>query len=97
LVVGTIIGSGIFVRPAEMAALLGSPGLISLAWLASGILTMLSVMGMAEIGAMLPEEGGIYAFMRHIYGDFWAYLYGWGAFAVINCAGTAGVAFIFAQ
>ncbi len=97
LVIGTIIGSGIFMRPAEMAALLGSPVLISLAWIVSGLFTMLSVMVMAEIGAMLPEDGGIYAFMRHIYGDFWAYLYGWAAFAVINCAGTAGVAFIIAQ
>src|SRR5678810_216737 len=46
---------------------------------------------------MLPETGGTYAFMRHMYGNFWAYLYGWAAFAVINCAGSAGIAFITAQ
>lgn len=97
LVVATIIGSGIFMRPAEMAALLGSPILIFTVWIAAGIFTMLSAMVLAEVGAMLPETGGTYAFMRHMYGDFWSYLYGWAAFAVINCAGSAGIAFITAQ
>jgi APA family basic amino acid/polyamine antiporter len=97
LVVGSIIGSGIFMRPAEMAALLGSPLYMLLAWVIAGALTLLTVMVLAEIGAMLPETGGQYAFMQHMYGRFWAYLYGWAAFAVINCAGTAGIAFIAAQ
>lgn len=97
LVIATIIGSGIFMRPAEMAALLGSPLLIFGVWIISGIFTMLSAMVIAEIAAMLPETGGTYAFMRHMYGDFWSYLYGWAAFAVINCAGSAGIAFITAQ
>ena len=97
LVIGTVIGSGIFMRPAEMAALLGSPVLIFSTWIMAGLLTMLSVMVLAEVAAMLPETGGTYAFMRHMYGDFWSYLYGWAAFAVINCAGSAGIAFITAQ
>lgn len=97
LVIGTIIGSGIFMRPAEMASLLGSPLQIMGVWVVAGLFTMLSVMVLAEVGAMLPEHGGQYAFMQHMYGDFWAYLYGWAAFAVINCAGTAGIAFIAAQ
>jgi APA family basic amino acid/polyamine antiporter len=97
LVISSIIGSGIFMRPAEMAALLGSPGLILLIWIIAGVFTLFSVMVLAEIAAMLPETGGNYAFMRHMYGDFWAYLFGWAAFAVINCAGTAGIAFITSQ
>lgn len=97
LVIATVIGSGIFMRPAEMAALLGSPVLIFGVWIVSGIFTMLSVMVLAEVAAMLPETGGNYAFMRHMYGDFWAYLFGWSAFAVVNCAGTAGIAFITSQ
>ena len=97
LVIATVIGSGIFMRPAEMAALLGSPLLIFGVWIISGIFTMLSVMVLAEVAAMVPETGGTYAFMRHMYGDFWAYLYGWAAFAVVNCAGTAGIAFITSQ
>lgn len=97
LVVATIIGSGIFMRPAEMAALLGSPLLIFAVWIVAGIFTMLSAMVLAEVAAMLPETGGTYAFMCHMYGDFWSYLYGWAAFAVINCAGSAGIAFITSQ
>ena len=97
LVIGTVIGSGIFMRPQEMAELLGSPALIFAVWIIAGLFTMLSVMVLAEVAAMLPETGGTYAFMRHMYGDFWSYLYGWAAFAVINCAGSAGIAFITAQ
>ncbi len=97
LVIGTIIGSGIFMRPAEMALLLGSPSLIILAWIIGGLFTMLTTMILAEVSAMLPEDGGSYAFMRHMYGDFWSYLYGWASFAVVNCAGSAGIAFIFAE
>jgi APA family basic amino acid/polyamine antiporter len=97
LVITTIIGSGIFMRPAEMAALLGSPILIFLVWIIAGLFTMLSVMVLAEVAAMIPETGGNYAFMRHMYGDFWSYLYGWAAFAVMNCAGGAGIAFITSQ
>jgi APA family basic amino acid/polyamine antiporter len=97
LVIGTIIGSGIFMRPAEMAALLGSPILIFSVWIVAGLFTMLSVMVLAEVAAMIPETGGPYAFMRHMYGNFWSYLYGWAAFAVINCAGGAGIAFITSQ
>lgn len=97
IVITSVIGSGIFMRPAEMAALLGSPWLILLAWVIAGAFTLLSAMVLAEIAAMLPETGGIYAFMRHMFGEFWAYLYGWASFAVINGAGTAGIAFITSQ
>ena len=97
LIIATIIGSGIFMRPAEMAALLGSPILIFAVWIIAGLFTMLTTMVLAEIAAMLPETGGPYAFMRHMYGNFWAYTYGWAAFAVVNCAGSAGIAFITAQ
>jgi len=97
LVITTIIGSGIFMRPAEMAGLLGSPILIFAVWIVAGLFTMLTAMVLAEIAAMLPETGGTYSFMRHMYGEFWSYLYGWAAFAVVNCAGSAGIAFITSQ
>jgi APA family basic amino acid/polyamine antiporter len=84
-------------RPAEMAALLHSPGLIIVVWVIAGVFNLCTAMVIAELGAMLPETGGEYAFMRRAYGDFWAYLFGWANFAVINTAGTAGVAFIFSQ
>ncbi len=97
IVVGSIIGSGIFMRPAEMAALLGSPGWILLVWIIAGLFTLFAGMVSAEIGAMMPRTGGQYMFMQTIYGKFWSYLFGWANFSVINTAGTAGIAFIFAQ
>ena len=97
IVIGGIIGSGIFMRPAEMAGLLGSPFLILLAWIIAGIFTLFSMIVLAEIGAMIPATGGQYVFMQRMYGDFWAYLYGWANFAAINTASAAGITFIFAQ
>lgn len=97
IVIGTVIGSGIFMRPAEIAGLLGSPILLFSVWIVAGLLTLFSVMVLAEIAAMLPETGGNYAFMRHMYGNFWAYLFGWASFAVVNCAGSAGIAFITSE
>ncbi len=97
LVIGSVIGSGIFMRPAEMALLLGSPSLILLVWIIGGVLSLFVAMVVAEVGAMMPETGGQYFFIRKMYGDFWAYLYGWANFSVINTAGTAGVAFICSQ
>ena len=84
LIITTIIGSGIFMRPAEMAELLGSPFLIFAVWIIAGLFTMLSIMVLAEVAAMLPETGGPYAFMRPMYGEFWSYLYGWATLAVVN-------------
>jgi len=97
LVIGSIIGSGIFMRPAEMASLLGSPVQILLTWVIGGVLTFLVAMVIAELSAMMPETGGQYYIMHKTYGGFWAFLYGWANFAVINTAGTAGIAFIAAQ
>lgn len=97
LLVGGVVGSGIFMRPAQIAALLGSPWLMVLAWILGGVVTLLVTMILAELAALLPEEGGTYTMMRHMYGDFWAYIYGWACFVVINCAGTAGIAFIFSE
>src|SRR3954452_4744898 len=97
IVISGVIGSGIFMRPAEMAGLLGSPFLVLLVWVIAGIFTLFSIMVLAEVGAMIPATGGQYVFMQHMYGDFWAYLFGWASFAVINTAGSAGITFIFAQ
>lgn len=97
VVVSGVIGSGIFMRPAEMAGLLGSPILVLLTWLIAGIFTLFSIMVLAEIGAMIPATGGQYIYMEKMYGGFWAYLYGWANFAVINTASGAGITFIFSQ
>jgi APA family basic amino acid/polyamine antiporter len=83
-------------RPAEMAALLGNPIYIFLIWIIAGVFTLFAAMVSAEMGAMMPHTGGQYIYLHKIYGPFWSYLFGWANFSVINTAGTAGIAYIFA-
>lgn len=80
-----------------MAGLLGSPSYMLLVWIVGGLLTLIVAMIFAELGSMMPETGGQYYFMYKTYGKFWAYLFGWANFAVVNTAGTAGIAFICSQ
>jgi len=94
LVVGGIIGSGIFMKPAVMASQLGSPGLLISVWIIAGIITLFGALTNAEVAAMIPETGGQFIFFRHMYGDFVAFLYGWAAFAVFNTAGVASIAYV---
>jgi len=97
LVAGSIIGSSIFMKPAVMAGQLGSPLLLVGVWIAAGLISLMGAAVNAEIGAMLPVTGGQYVFFQKMYGNFFAYLYGWAAFAVINTASIASIAFIFSQ
>jgi APA family basic amino acid/polyamine antiporter len=96
IVVGSIIGSGVFMKPASMAAQLGSPVWLTIVWIVAGIFSLLGALVYAELGAMIPETGGIYAYFRKMFGDFVAYLYGWAAFSVINTTGVAAIAFVCA-
>jgi basic amino acid/polyamine antiporter, APA family len=97
LVAGSIIGSSIFMKPAVMSAQLGSPLLLVGVWIAAGIISLMGAAVNAEIGAMLPVTGGQYIFFQKMYGNFFAYLYGWACFSVINTASIASIAFIFSQ
>jgi len=94
IIVGGVIGSGIFLKPSLMASQLGSPELLLLVWVAAGIITLFGALSNAEVAAMLPETGGQYVFFRYMYGDFVAFLYGWAAFAVFNTAGVASIAYV---
>jgi APA family basic amino acid/polyamine antiporter len=94
LVVGGIIGSGIFMKPAIMASQLGSPELLVLVWILAGIITLFGALSNAEVAAMIPETGGQFIFFKVMYGDFVAFLYGWSAFAVFNTAGVASIAYV---
>jgi basic amino acid/polyamine antiporter, APA family len=96
IVVGSIIGSGVFMKPASMADQLGSPVWLTIVWVIAGIFSLLGALVYAELGAMIPETGGIYAYFRRMFGDFVAYLYGWAAFSVINTTGIAAIAFVCA-
>ena len=97
IVAGSVIGSSIFMKPATMAAQVGSPLILLLVWVIAGIVSLFGGMINAEVGSMLPKTGGQYVYFRHMYGDFFAYLYGWAAFIVINTAAIASIAFVFAQ
>lgn len=97
LVIGNIIGSGVYKKVAPMAAELHSPGWILACWLLGGIITLFGALSNAEIASMLANTGGEYAYYKKIYGRFFAYLYGWSAFAAIKTAAIAGLAYVFAQ
>ncbi len=97
IVIGSVIGSGIFMKPATMAAQLGSPYLLIIVWIVAGFVSMFGAMAFAELGTMFPETGGQYVYLRKTYGDFIAYLYGWGNLAVINTAAIAAIAFVCAE
>ena len=77
IVVGTIIGSGIFLVPHEMMLATGSPSLVYLAWIAGGFLSLFGAMTYAELSAIMPYTGGEYVYLRRAYGDLTAFLYMW--------------------
>ena len=91
IVVGTIIGSGIFLVPHEMVRAVGSSGLVYLAWVAGGLLSLFGAMTYAELGAMMPYAGGEYVYIRNAYGDMPAFLYMWAWFSVAKPASIASV------
>jgi APA family basic amino acid/polyamine antiporter len=95
IIVGSVIGSGIFMKPALMASQLGSPQLLLLVWVGAGILTLFGALTNAEIASMITATGGQYIFFQRIYGNFTAYLYGWAIFAVIQTGSIASIAFVF--
>jgi APA family basic amino acid/polyamine antiporter len=97
IVVGSIIGAGIFMRPASMAARLGSPYMLILVWIVAGAVSFIGAMIFAELGSLFPETGGPYIYLQKIYGDFIAFLYGWSASMVINTTALASIAFVAAQ
>lgn len=96
LVVGTVIGTGIFLKTAVMAQQLGSPALVLLAWLAAGLLSLTGALAYAELGAMFPQAGGEYVYLRKAYGEAPAFLYGWMQFAVAGGGAIAALSIGFA-
>jgi len=97
IVVGSIIGSSIFMKPATMAGQLGSPVLLITVWLIAGVISLFGAMVFAELGSMFPETGGEYIYLQKSYNDFVAFLFGWSTIAVINTAAIAAIAFVCAE
>lgn len=95
IIVGSVIGSGIFMKPALMASQLGSPQLLLLVWVGAGLLTLIGALTNAEIASMITATGGQYIFFKKMYGNFTAYLYGWAIFSVIQTGSIASIAYVF--
>ena len=96
IVVGAVIGAGIFLVPGAIARDLPSLPLMLAAWVAAGVLSLLGAMADAELGAMLPESGGQYVYLREAYGPLPAFLCGWSFFLVIQSGSIAAVCIGFA-
>ena len=97
LVVGSVIGSGIFFKPQRIAAELGSFEAIIAVWLVAGLLCLLGALSLAELAAMLPRAGGLYVYLREAYGKGCAFLYGWSLFFVVRPAATGALGAAFAR
>jgi len=94
---GSMIGSGIFKKPALMSGQLMSPELLLLVWIVAGIITFIGALVNAEAASMIDSTGGQYMYFKKMYGDFTAYLYGWSIFSVIQTGSQAAIAYIFAE
>ena len=97
IVVGSMIGSGIFIVAADIARLTGSPGGLLLTWILTGLLTISAALAYGELAAMFPHAGGQYVYLREAYSPLWGFLYGWTLFLVIQTGTIAAVAVGFAR
>lgn len=97
VVVGNIIGSGIYKKVAPMAAELHAPGWVLLCWILGGLITLFGALSNAEVAGMLADTGGEYAYYKTIYNRFFAFLFGWSLFTVIQTAAISSLAYVFAQ
>ncbi|WP_435007725.1 APC family permease [Tundrisphaera lichenicola] len=97
IVMGSMIGSGIFITSAESARLVGSPGWLLAAWAIAGLLTITGAICSAEVAAMMPRAGGQYVFLREAYGPAFGFMFGWATFLVVQTGTIAAVAVAFAK
>jgi APA family basic amino acid/polyamine antiporter len=97
VVIGVMIGSGIFIVSADMARQIGSPGGLLLAWLVTGVLTVSAALSYGELASMMPHAGGMYVYLREAFSPLWGFLYGWTLFTVIQTGTIAAVAVAFAR
>jgi APA family basic amino acid/polyamine antiporter len=97
IVAGSMIGSGIFIVPAEIARQVGSSGWLIMVWVVTGLLTVAAALTYGELAAMMPKAGGQYVYLREAYSPLWGFLYGWTLFLVIQTGTIAAVAVGFAR
>ncbi len=97
ILIGTVIGSGIFIVPAEISGLVKAPVLILSVWVVGGVLSFFGAICFAELGAAFPEAGGMYLFLREAYGRLIAFLFGWTLFFVIDTGAIATLSMAFSS
>jgi APA family basic amino acid/polyamine antiporter len=97
IVIGSMIGSGIFITSAESARLIGAPGWLLLAWAIAGLMTITGALCCSELATMMPRAGGVYVFLREAYGPSLGFLFGWTLFLVVQTGTIAAVAIAFAK
>src|SRR6202045_3473890 len=97
IVVGSMIGSGIFIVAADIARQTGSAGGLLVAWIITGLLTVSAALSYGGLAAMFPHAGGQYIYLREAYSPLWGFLYGWTLFLVIKTGTIASVAIGFAR
>ena len=97
IVIGSMIGSGIFIVSADISRVTGSPGALLLTWIITGLLTVSAALSYGELAAMMPHAGGQYVYLREAYSPLWGFLYGWTLFLVIQSGTIAAVAVAFAR
>src|SRR6202142_4584124 len=97
LVMGSMIGSGIFIVSADVARQVKSRGLLILCWLIGSALTIVAALSYGELAAAMPQAGGQYVYLREAFGRLWGFLYGWTLFTVIQTGTIAAVAVAFAK
>jgi len=97
IVIGSMIGSGVFIVAADIARVVDSPALLIAAWLVTGLMTMAASLAYGEMAAMMPKAGGEYVFLREALGPLWAFLYGWTLFLVIQPGTIAAVGVAFGK
>jgi APA family basic amino acid/polyamine antiporter len=97
IVIGSMIGSGIFIVSADMSRTLGSPGWLLVAWLITGFMTVMGALSFGELACMMPKAGGTYVYLREAYSPLLGFLYGWTFFLVIQTGTIAAVAMAFGK
>jgi APA family basic amino acid/polyamine antiporter len=97
IVAGSMIGSGVFIVSADIARTVGSPGMLLVVWLLTGVLTLTAALSYGELAGLLPHAGGQYVYLREAFGPFAGFLYGWTLFTVIQTGTIAAVGMAFAK
>jgi basic amino acid/polyamine antiporter, APA family len=97
IVAGSMIGSGIFIVSADITRNLGSPYWLMVCWIVTGLLTCAAALAYGELAAMMPKAGGQYVYLKEAYSSFWAFLWGWTQFLVIQTGTIAAVAVAFSR